>query len=52
MVRHERALANIAERNGGTRASGTAGFLKSRDYVVGVLQNAGYAVTVQPSDFP
>jgi Zn-dependent M28 family amino/carboxypeptidase len=52
MVRHERALANIAERNGGTRASGTPGFLKSRDYVVGVLQNAGYAVTVQPFDFP
>jgi Zn-dependent M28 family amino/carboxypeptidase len=52
MVRHERALANIAERNGGTRASGTPGFAKSRDYVVGVLQDAGYAVTVQPFDFP
>jgi Zn-dependent M28 family amino/carboxypeptidase len=52
MMRHERALANIAERNGGTRASGTPGFLKSRDYVVSVLQNAGYAVTVQPFDFP
>ncbi|MCW2995736.1 MAG: aminopeptidase [Conexibacter sp.] len=52
MVRHERALANIGERNGGTRASGTAGFLKSRDYVAGRLQDAGYAVTVQPFDFP
>lgn len=52
MLRHERALANIAERNGGTRASGTPGFAKSRDYVVGQLQNAGYAVTVQPFDFP
>ena len=25
IMRHERALANIAERNGGTRASGTRG---------------------------
>jgi Zn-dependent M28 family amino/carboxypeptidase len=52
MMRHERALANIAERNDNTRASGTAGFNKSRDYVVGQLQDAGYAVTVQPFDFP
>jgi Zn-dependent M28 family amino/carboxypeptidase len=52
MVRHERAFANIAQRNGGTRASGTPGFLKSRDYVVGRLQDAGYAVTVQPFAFP
>lgn len=52
MVRHERAFANIAERNGGTRASGTPGFAKSRDYVVGRLQDAGYSVTVQPFDFP
>jgi Zn-dependent M28 family amino/carboxypeptidase len=52
MLRHERAFANIAERNGGTRASGTPGFAKSRDYVVARLQDAGYAVTVQPFDFP
>jgi Zn-dependent M28 family amino/carboxypeptidase len=52
MLRHERALANIAERNAGTRASGTPGFLKSRDYVVSTLQSAGYDVTVQPFDFP
>ena len=52
MLRHERALANIAERNGGTRASGTPGFAKSRDYVVARLKDAGYDVTVQPFDFP
>jgi Zn-dependent M28 family amino/carboxypeptidase len=52
IMRHERALANIAERNGGTRASGTPGFDKSRDYVVGRLQGAGYQVTVQPFQFP
>jgi Zn-dependent M28 family amino/carboxypeptidase len=52
ILRHSRAFANIAERNGGTRVSGSPGFDKSRDYVVGQLQNAGYAVTVQPFDFP
>ena len=52
ILRHERAFANIAERNGGTRVSGSPGFDKSRDYVVGQLQNAGYAVTVQPFEFP
>jgi len=52
MLRHERALANIGERNAGTRASGTPGFLKSRDYVAGRLQAAGYDVTIQPFDFP
>jgi Zn-dependent M28 family amino/carboxypeptidase len=48
---HERALANIAERNGGTRASGTPGFERSSEYVAGVLRDAGYEVTVQPFDF-
>ncbi|HMJ35583.1 MAG TPA: M28 family peptidase [Baekduia sp.] len=35
-----------------TRASGTRGFDQSRDYVVGQLRNAGYAVNVQPFTFP
>jgi Zn-dependent M28 family amino/carboxypeptidase len=52
ILRHERALQNIAERNGGTRASGTRGFDKSKDYVVGQLQDAGYTVNVQPFEFP
>jgi hypothetical protein len=52
ILRHERALANIAERNGGTRASGTPGFDRSKDYVAGQLENAGYDVTVQPFEFP
>ena len=52
ILRHERALANIAERNGGTRVSGSPGFDKSRDYVVGQLQNAGWTVNVQPFEFP
>jgi Zn-dependent M28 family amino/carboxypeptidase len=52
IMRHERAFANIAERNGGTRVSGSPGFDKSRDYVVGQLQNAGWTVNVQPFEFP
>jgi Zn-dependent M28 family amino/carboxypeptidase len=52
ILRHERAFANIAERNGGTRVSGSPGFDKSRDYVVGQLQAAGWDVQVQPFEFP
>ena len=52
IMRHERAFANIAERNGGTRVSGSPGFDRSRDYVVGQLEKAGWTVTVQPFDFP
>jgi Zn-dependent M28 family amino/carboxypeptidase len=52
ILRHERAFANIAERNGGTRVSGSPGFDKSRDYVVGQLRAAGWGVTVQPFEFP
>ena len=33
IVNHERQLAAIAGRNGGTRASGTPGYDKSVDYV-------------------
>jgi Zn-dependent M28 family amino/carboxypeptidase len=52
IMRHERAFANIAERNGGTRVSGSPGFDRSRDYVVGQLQSAGWTVNVQPFEFP
>ena len=49
---HEQALQDIADANAGTRASGTPGFDASKDYVVDQLQDAGYAVTVQPFTFP
>jgi Zn-dependent M28 family amino/carboxypeptidase len=52
IMKHEKALQAIADANNGTRASGTSGFDASRDYVVGKLQKAGYAVTVQPFTFP
>jgi hypothetical protein len=39
---HEQALQNIANANGGTRASGTPGYAASVDYVADTLTDAGY----------
>ena len=52
IMKHEKALQQIANSNGGTRASGTPGFDASRDYVAAKLRAAGYNVTVQPFTFP
>jgi Zn-dependent M28 family amino/carboxypeptidase len=49
---HQRELQKIADRNGGTRASGTPGFDKSADYVAKVLKRAGLKVTRQEFEFP
>jgi len=49
---HMEALNQIAAANGGERASGTPGYQASVDYVVGLLEPAGYQITVQPFDFP
>ena len=49
---HLKALDAIGAANGGTRASGTAGYQASVDYVVGQLKEAGYHPTVQPFEFP
>jgi hypothetical protein len=48
--RHLVALQAIAERNGGSRASGTAGYEESAEYVADRLSAAGFDVTVQ--EFP
>ncbi len=48
---HQAAFQAIADANGGTRVSGTAGYDQSVDYVVERLTAAGYAVTVQPFQF-
>lgn len=45
---HQAALQKIANRNDGTRASGTPGFDASVDYVVKKMRKAGYRVTVDP----
>jgi Zn-dependent M28 family amino/carboxypeptidase len=52
VTEHLQAFQGIADANGGTRASGTPGYDASADYVAGLLEGAGYAVTRQPFDFP
>ena len=49
---HQQTLQDIADANGGTRASGTPGFDASAEYVAGVLTAAGYAVSQQEFEFP
>jgi Zn-dependent M28 family amino/carboxypeptidase len=48
---HLRALQAAADGNQGTRASGTAGYDQSADYVVAELERAGYSVARQPFEF-
>lgn len=52
VMAREQALQDIADANGGTRASGTPGFEASVDYVVDTLQAAGYAPQLQEFEFP
>ncbi len=52
VVGHLTALDAIAEANGNTRSSGTAGHSDSVDYIVEKLTAAGYTPTVQPFLFP
>jgi Zn-dependent M28 family amino/carboxypeptidase len=44
---HLAALQRIADRNGGTRASGTPGYDASVEYVTGQLRRAGYTPRLQ-----
>ena len=48
---HQAALQTIADANNGIRTSGTPGYDASVDYVVDLMTEAGYEVTVQPFDF-
>ncbi|MEV8631037.1 M28 family metallopeptidase [Streptosporangium sp. NPDC051023] len=50
--RHLEKLQQIADANGGTRASGTPGHEASVAYVAGRLRAAGYNVTLQEFEFP
>jgi Zn-dependent M28 family amino/carboxypeptidase len=52
ILQHERAFQVIANNNGGTRASGTDGYLASTDYVTRTLRRAGYTVSRQKFTFP
>ena len=44
---HLAELQAIADANGGTRASGTPGYDASIEYTAGLLEAAGYEVTIQ-----
>ena len=44
---HLDALQDIADANGGIRASGTPGYDESADYVAGLLEDAGFIVERQ-----
>jgi Zn-dependent M28 family amino/carboxypeptidase len=52
ILQHERAFQTIANDNEGIRASGTAGYNASADYVVRALRKAGYKVRKQTFTFP
>jgi Zn-dependent M28 family amino/carboxypeptidase len=47
IYKHLEAFQKIADRNGGTRVSGTPGYDKSVDYAEKVFREAGYRVTRQ-----
>ena len=51
ILQHERAFQAIANRNDGTRASGTAGYTASANYVARKLKNAGYSVRRQEFEY-
>jgi len=48
---HQAALQEIADANGGARASGTSGYDASAAYVQEVLEDAGYSVQQQTFDY-
>jgi Zn-dependent M28 family amino/carboxypeptidase len=52
ILQHERQFQRIANMNGGTRASGTAGYDASVAYVKDRMKKAGYKVSEQTFDFP
>lgn len=52
VLEHEEAFQAIADANGGTRADRTPGYLASVDYVVDVLEDAGWQADVVPFTYP
>ena len=52
ILQHERQFQRIANRNDGTRASGTPGYAASKKYVAQTLRRAGYKVKIQEFTFP
>ena len=52
LLEHQRNLQAIADLNGGTRTTGTAGYEASADYAVARLERAGYNVRREPFNLP
>lgn len=52
MRAHLDALQAIADEHGGTRVVGSPGYEASVDYVLGVLEEAGYEVETEAVDMP
>jgi len=48
VVEHMQALQDIADANGGTRVDASPGYLASVEYVVQVLEDAGWSAEVVP----
>ena len=51
ITEHLLALQDIAVFNDDNRASGTPGYDESAEYVAGMLEAAGYTVTIQPFSY-
>jgi Zn-dependent M28 family amino/carboxypeptidase len=52
ITQHQRALQNIADMNGGTRATRTPGYTASAAYVKATLEKAGYAAHYEMFNMP
>jgi Zn-dependent M28 family amino/carboxypeptidase len=52
ITEHQQALQNIADMNGGTRYTRTAGFTASAAYVKATLENAGYDARYEMFNMP
>jgi Zn-dependent M28 family amino/carboxypeptidase len=52
ILKHEQALQNIANANGGTRLAGTPGNVATVDYIASTMTADGWAVQKQPFVFP
>jgi Zn-dependent M28 family amino/carboxypeptidase len=52
ITEHQKALQNIADMNGGTRYTRTAGYTASAAYVKATLEKAGYAARYEMFNMP
>ncbi|MFI5915881.1 M28 family metallopeptidase [Dactylosporangium sp. NPDC051541] len=52
ITEHQRDLQRVADRNGGTRATRTSGYLASAAYVKSTLERAGYNVHYEMFNMP